>query len=61
VAVHGLATPQGQLSYRLKRTDRGLKIDIEAGLTPPPRGLRIRWHGREHRIDRLPFSDVLED
>ena len=61
VAVRGLATPQGPLSYRLKRTDRGLKIDIEAGLTPPPGGLRISWRGREHRIDRLPFSGVLED
>jgi hypothetical protein len=61
VAVRGLATPQGPLSYRLKRTDRGLKVDIDAGLTPPPAGLRISWQGREHRIDHLPFSGVLED
>jgi hypothetical protein len=61
VAVRGLATPQGPLSYRLKRTDRGLKVEIDAGLTPPPAGLRISWQGREHRIDRLPFAAVLED
>ncbi|MGM9488595.1 hypothetical protein [Ideonella sp. YS5] len=61
VAVRGLATRQGSLSYRLKRTARGLKLDIDAGLTPPPGGLRITWARRQHRIDRLPFSAVLED
>ena len=61
VAVRGLATPQGPLSYRLKRTDRGLKVDVDAGVTLPPGGLRITWHGREHRIDHLPFSAVFEE
>jgi hypothetical protein len=60
VAVRGLATPQGPLSYRLKRTDRGLTVEIDAGLAPPPGGLRLTWSGREHRIDHLPFSAVLE-
>jgi hypothetical protein len=38
-----------------------LKVEVDAGLTLPRGGLRLSWHGREHRIDRLPFSAVLED
>ncbi|WP_374569037.1 hypothetical protein [Ideonella sp.] len=61
VAVHGLPTPHGLLSYRTRRVAEGLQFDIDAGLTPPPGGLRVRWHGHEQRIDHLPASLVLPD
>lgn len=60
VAVRGLPTPHGLLSYRLQRGPGGLHVDVDAGLQPPPGGLRVRWHGREQRIDRLPASLTLE-
>ncbi|HJV71711.1 hypothetical protein [Ideonella sp.] len=61
VAVRGLPTPFGALSYRLKRAAGGLQLEIDAGLAPPPGGLRIRWRGREHRFDQLPVSTLLAD
>ncbi|MFZ5550561.1 MAG: coagulation factor 5/8 type domain-containing protein [Pseudomonadota bacterium] len=61
VAVRALPTPGGPLSYRMKRGPSGLQVDIDAGPVPPPGGLKVRWHGREHRIERLPASITLED
>jgi hypothetical protein len=61
VAVRGLPTPQGRLSYRAKREAGGLRVEIDAGLTPPPGGLRVRWQGQDHRIDHLPAQLRLPD
>ena len=53
--------PAGPLGYRMKHGAGGLQVDIDTGLAPPTGGLRVRWHGREQRIDRLPASITLED
>lgn len=61
VAVRGLPTPGGPLSYRMRHGPGGLQVDIDAGLAPPPGGLKVRWHGREQRVERLPASVTLEN
>jgi hypothetical protein len=59
VAVQGLPTPHGPLSYRLKRDAGGLQVTIEGGLQPPTGGLVLRWQGKDHRFDQLPVSTEL--
>jgi hypothetical protein len=61
VGVRHMPTPFGPLGYRLKQTPQGLQVKIDAGLKPPPGGLRLRWQGREHRFDKLPVNTVLKD
>jgi hypothetical protein len=60
VAVQGLPTPHGPLSYRLKRGATGLQVTIEGGLQPPAGGLVLRWQGKDHRFDQLPVSTELQ-
>ena len=43
IAVQGLRTPQGQLNYRLQRSDKQLVLDLQAGLVPPPGGVVLPW------------------
>ncbi|MCS4232063.1 F5/8 type C domain-containing protein [Stenotrophomonas maltophilia] len=43
IAVKGLRTPQGQLDYRLQRSDRQLVLDVGAGVLPPAGGLVLPW------------------
>jgi F5/8 type C domain-containing protein len=43
VAVRGLATPYGPLSYRLRARGRTLTVRIAGGLTPPPGGIVLSW------------------
>lgn len=45
VAVQGLATPQGLLSYRLRREGDAVLLNIEPGLRLPPGGLVFSWPG----------------
>jgi hypothetical protein len=45
VAVHGLSTRHGPLSYRLQRDPQGVHLHIDTGLTLPPGGLWLAWPG----------------
>jgi hypothetical protein len=40
----------------------GLQVEIDGGaIVPPVGGLRLAWHGRSYRFDRLPVSIQLPD
>ncbi|MBD8636265.1 discoidin domain-containing protein [Stenotrophomonas sp. CFBP 13725] len=43
IAVKGLRTPQGQLDYRLQRSDKQLVLEVRAGIVPPAGGLVLPW------------------
>jgi len=43
IAVKGLRTPQGQVSYSLKRDGKTLRMKIDAGVLPPVGGLILPW------------------
>jgi hypothetical protein len=43
IAVKGLRTPQGQLDYRLQRSDKQLVLEVAAGVLPPAGGLVLPW------------------
>jgi hypothetical protein len=43
VAIKGLRTPNGQLSYALSRSDKQLVLDLSAGLVPPHGGVILPW------------------
>lgn len=43
IAVRGLRTPQGQLDYRLQRSDKQLMLQVNAGVVPPAGGLVLPW------------------
>ncbi|MBB3223281.1 discoidin domain-containing protein [Pseudoduganella umbonata] len=43
IAIRGLRTPYGALSYRLRRADGQLALHVEAGLAIPPGGIVLRW------------------
>ncbi|KAF1015711.1 MAG: hypothetical protein GAK31_01186 [Stenotrophomonas maltophilia] len=43
VGVQGLRTPQGQLNYRLQRSDKRLVLELQAGLTVPAGGVVLPW------------------
>jgi len=43
IAVQGLRTPQGQLNYRLQRSDRQLVLEVQPGLVPPVGGVVLPW------------------
>ncbi|WP_395700887.1 discoidin domain-containing protein [Aquabacterium sp.] len=46
VAVQGLATPHGLLSYRLKKAAGEVQLDVaDSGLRLPPGGLVLPWPG----------------
>jgi hypothetical protein len=61
VAVQAMPTPNGLLSYRLKRTGAGgLQVDIDGGLRLPQGGLLLRWKGKAHRFDQLPVSTEIK-
>jgi len=42
-AVQGLRTPQGQLNYRLQRSDKQLVLEVQPGLLPPVGGVVLPW------------------
>ncbi len=57
VAVHGLRTPHGPLSYRLREADGRVRLELAGGLDVPPGGLVLAWPTamRGHaRIDGVP-------
>jgi hypothetical protein len=43
IAVQGLRTPQGQLNYRLHRSDKQLVLEVQPGLVPPAGGVVLPW------------------
>jgi hypothetical protein len=43
VAIKGLRTPNGQLSYALSRSDKQLVLEVAAGVVPPQGGVILRW------------------
>ena len=43
VAIKGLRTPHGQLSYALSRTDKVLTLQVQPGLLAPQGGLVLPW------------------
>ena len=43
VAIKGLRTPHGQLSYALSRTDKVLTLEVQPGLLAPQGGLVLPW------------------
>jgi len=54
VALHGLRTPYGPLSYTLTQRDDGVTLRIEAMPRMPPGGLIFNWQGRQYTITSLP-------
>ncbi|HEU5250212.1 MAG TPA: hypothetical protein VFW15_09505, partial [Thermoanaerobaculia bacterium] len=55
VAVRGLRTPYGPLDYALARSGRELRLDVGAGVTPPPGGLVFRIPG-EGAVQRVTIN-----
>jgi hypothetical protein len=45
VAVRGLRTRHGALSYRMQREESTVRLDVDAGLDAPPGGLWLAWPG----------------
>ncbi|GGY58871.1 discoidin domain-containing protein [Pseudoduganella albidiflava] len=43
IAIRGLRTPYGPLSYSLRRAGGQLLLEVEAGLAMPPGGIVLRW------------------
>ncbi|HEX6723269.1 MAG TPA: hypothetical protein VF107_17000, partial [Burkholderiaceae bacterium] len=54
VAVNGLRTRHGALSYRLKREGAEVHLNVDAGMTPPVGGLWLAWPGD----DALPRATI---
>jgi hypothetical protein len=54
VAVNGLRTRHGALSYRLQREAGAVHLNVDAGLAPPPGGLWLAWPGD----DTLPQASI---
>ena len=43
IVVRGLRTPDGQLGYALRRSDKQLTLELQAGLVPPAGGVVLPW------------------
>nr|WP_052116082.1 coagulation factor 5/8 type domain-containing protein [Lysobacter dokdonensis] len=54
IAIDGLRTPGGALSYSLREIDGTLVLDVKGGLTLPKGGLVLPWNGGETRVTRVP-------
>jgi len=64
VAIEGLRTPWGALSYTLRREEGAMVLSIPASSALPPGGLVVAAHlagGKERRIASLPARVVLPD
>jgi len=60
VAVEGLRTPYGKLSYGLRGDGRRMALTIDAGLTPPAGGLVFGWpYAGEPGVARMNAGDRL--
>jgi hypothetical protein len=47
VSLSGLYTPEGRLSYTLRRQGGRVRLHIDAGMRVPQGGIVLRWPGRE--------------
>lgn len=56
IAVEGLRTPGGPLSYSLRDDGKTLRLEVKGGMQPPPGGLVFAWKGKETRIERVPAT-----
>jgi hypothetical protein len=56
IAVEGLRTPGGPLSYSLRDDGKTLWLEVKGGMQPPPGGLVFAWKGKETRIERVPAT-----
>ncbi len=43
IAIEGLRTPNGRLTYSLRRADGKVVLEVATGLKPPPGGLILPW------------------
>jgi hypothetical protein len=59
LALRGLRTEYGPLSYTAKREGEGVRFRIEQGLTMPPGGIVVRWQGKEAAVRELPAEVVV--
>ena len=50
VAVQGLGTSFGKLTYRLALAGNHLQLTLGGRLSEPPGGLWLQWQGRLHRV-----------
>jgi len=58
VAVEGLRTEFGLLSYSARMEDRGVRYRISGDLRVPPGGIIARWQDKEMVIREVP-AEVL--
>jgi hypothetical protein len=56
IAIEGLRTPGGPLSYSLRDDGKRLVLDVQGGIELPPGGLVFPWKGKETRITRVPAT-----
>jgi len=54
IAIEGLRTPQGTLSYALRAQGDVLVLDVRDGIALPKGGLVLPWKGQETRVTRVP-------
>jgi hypothetical protein len=54
LAVRGLRTEYGPLSYTAKRGGGGVRFRIDPGLAVPPGGIAVSWQGKETVVRKLP-------
>lgn len=59
IAVRGLRTEYGPVSYTAKKEGDGVRFRIEGGLTVPSGGIVIRWQGKETAMRELPAEVVV--
>ena len=59
VAVRGLRTEYGPVSYTAKREEGGVRFRIDRGFTVPPGGVVVRWGDRETAVRELPAEVVV--
>ncbi|NUS59932.1 MAG: hypothetical protein HOQ01_03195, partial [Lysobacter sp.] len=54
IAIEGLRTPGGPLSYSLRDDGQHLVLEVQGGIELPKGGLVFPWKGKETRITRVP-------
>ncbi len=54
IAIEGLRTPGGALSYSLREVGDKLVLDVAGGIALPKGGLVFPWNGTETRVTRVP-------
>lgn len=60
IAIEGLRTPGGPLSYSLRDDGAHLVLDVQGDIKLPPGGLVLPWKGKETRVTRVPATIEIE-